>query len=209
MVSFFTQKIVCRLTKNRNVSEEDLEVYNYVLEYLIENILLITLMVIIGIVSGKIKEMCVFFIVFLLLRKTAGGIHANTPESCMFFSIMIYLINIYGAKAIDKIIQPLNIGIEIIAAIAIAAVAPVDSKNLRLDNIRKRKYKWITLCVISMITMVSTIVSLATDISITSSVIVCYITVLILQLIGIVKNNKEGVYEYEDKREEKISGKNE
>ena len=209
MVSFFTQKIVCRLTKNRNVSEEDLEVYNYVLEFLIENILFFALMVTIGIVSGKIKEMCVFFIVFLLLRKTAGGIHANTPESCMFFSIMIYLINIYGAKAIDKIMQPLNIGIEIVTAIAIATVAPVDSKNLRLDNITKRKYKWITLGVISMITLISTIVSLTTDISITSSVIVCYITVLILQLMGIVKNNKEGVHGYEDKREEKISGKNE
>ena len=209
MVSFFTQKIVCRLTKNRNVSEEDLEVYNYVLEFLIENILFFALMVTIGIVSGKIKEMCVFFIVFLLLRKTAGGIHANTPESCMFFSIMIYLINIYGAKAIDKIMQPLNIGIEIVTAIAIATVAPVDSKNLRLDNITKRKYKWTTLGVISMITLISTIVSLTTDISITSSVILCYITVLILQLMGIVKNNKEGVHGYEDRREEKIPGKNE
>ena len=37
----------------------------------------------------------------------------------------------------------------------------------------------------------------------------CYITVLILQLMGIVKNNKEGVHGYEDRREEKISGKNE
>ena len=60
-----------------------------------------------------------------------------------------------------------------------------------------------------MITLISTIVSITTDISITSSVIVCYITVMILQLMGLVKNKKEGVHGNEDKRKEKITGKNE
>ena len=142
------------------------------------------LMIFIGIISSKVKEMCVFFIVFLLLRKTAGGAHARTPDRCMFFSIIIFVSNIYGTELFDGISFQVNLIIEIALATIIIVLAPVDSVNNSMDLNTKKRYKYITLILILLITLISIIMPIL------HSVIMCYISVLILLIIGRVENRK-------------------
>ena len=140
LVSPFSRKIVSLITKNKNITQEDLDVYIYVFDFIIQNVIFYGLMILIGIISSKVKEMCVFFIVFLLLRKTAGGAHARTPDRCMFFSIIMFVANIYGTELFNGICFQVNL---------ISIIIPI-----------------------------------------LHSVIMCYISVLILLIIGRVENRK-------------------
>lgn len=109
LVSLFSRKIVSLITKNKNITQDDLDVYIYVFDFIVQNVIFYGLMIFIGIISSKVKEMCVFFIVFLLLRKTAGGAHARTLDSCMFFSIIIFVANIYGTELFNGICFQVNL----------------------------------------------------------------------------------------------------
>lgn len=184
LVSLFSRKIVSLITKNKNITQEDLDVYIYVFDFIIQNVIFYGLMILIGIISSKVKEMCVFFIVFLLLRKTAGGAHARTPDSCMFFSIIIFVANIYGTELFNGICFQVNLIIEIALATIIIVLAPVDSVNNMMDLNTKKRYKYITLILVLLITLISIIIPIL------HSVIMCYISVLILLIIGRVENRK-------------------
>ena len=69
------------------LTDEDYEVYIYVFEYIFQNIIFWTCAITIGVVCRKVKEMLVFLLVFIPLRKTSGGVHAGTVDVCLLFSV--------------------------------------------------------------------------------------------------------------------------
>ena len=208
MVSFFSCKIAKLLTRKRNVSEEEFEVYVYVIEYFFENFLFFTIMTATGILCKKTKEMCTFYILFIPLRKMAGGVHANTSESCLFFSVIIYIANIFGTGLTNHIPFLYGLIFSILLSIGIIILSPVDSINLSLSEATKRRNKVVTAVILLFVELIAILILKKWNISIMQSMIVCDISVLLLQLIGMVKNKKEGGNIYEDKRQE-VSGENE
>ena len=102
----------------------------------------------------------------------------------MFFSIIIFVANIYGTELFDGICFQVNLIIEIALATIIIVLAPVDSVNNSMDLNTKKRYKYITLILILLITLISIIMPIL------HSVIVCYISIYILLVIGRVENRK-------------------
>lgn len=201
MVRLFLDKIGKIITKNMMLTDEDYEVYIYVFEYIFQNIIFWTCAITIGVVCRRVKEMLVFLLVFIPLRKTSGGVHAGTVDICLFFSFLIYFMNIYIPElwnisfAVGKIL-------EITLATMIVILSPVDCANLKLDQERKKKKKIFTGILSIFYTSISTIFYFYTETKVTSNIVVCYTTILLLLLIGIEKNKKV-LYESDFQRESK------
>lgn len=201
MVRFFLDKIGKIITKNMILTDEDYEVYIYVFEYIFQNIIFWTYAITIGVVCRKVKEMLVFLLVFIPLRKTSGGVHAGTIDVCLLFSVLIYFINIYIPE-LWNISFTVGKILEITLATMIVILSPVDCANLKLDQERKKKKKIFTGILSIFYTSISTIFYFYTETKVTSNIVVCYTTILLLLLIGIEKNKKV-LYESDFQRESK------
>ncbi len=201
MVRLFLDKIGKIITKNMILTDEDYEVYIYVFEYIFQNIIFWTCAITIGVVCRKVKEMLVFLLVFIPLRKTSGGVHAGTVDVCLLFSVLIYFINIYIPE-LWNISFTVGKILEITLATMIVILSPVDCANLKLDQERKKKKKIFTGILSIFYTSISTIFYFYTETKVTSNIVVCYTTILLLLLIGIEKNKKV-LYESDFQRESK------
>lgn len=190
MVRFFLDKIGKIITKNMILTDEDYEVYIYVFEYIFQNIIFWTCAITIGVVCRKVKEMLVFLLVFIPLRKTSGGVHAGTVDVCLLFSVLIYFMNIYIPE-LWNISFTVGKILEITLATMIVILSPVDCANLKLNQERKKKKKIFAVILSIFYTSISTILYFYTEIKVTSNIVVCYTTILLLLLIGIEKNKKE------------------
>ena len=184
MVRLFLDKIGKIITKNMILTDEDYEVYIYVFEYIFQNIIFWTCAITIGVVCRKVKEMLVFLLVFIPLRKTSGGVHAGTVDVCLLFSVLIYFINIYIPE-LWNISYTVGKILEITLATMIVILSPVDCANLKLDQERKKKKKIFTGILSTFYTSISTIFYFYTETKVTSNIVVCYTTILLLLLIGI------------------------
>ncbi len=201
MVRLFLDKIGKIITKNMILTDEDYEVYIYVFEYIFQNIIFWTCAITIGVVCRKVKEMLVFLLVFIPLRKTSGGVHAGTVDVCLLFSVLIYFMNIYIPE-LWNISFTVGKILEITLATMIVILSPVDCANLKLDQERKKKKKIFTGILSIFYTSISTIFYFYTETKVTSNIVVCYTTILLLLLIGIEKNKKV-LYESDFQRESK------
>lgn len=201
MVRLFLDKIGKIITKNMILTDEDYEVYIYVFEYIFQNIIFWTCAITIGVVCRKVKEMLVFLLVFIPLRKTSGGVHAGTVDVCLLFSVLIYFINIYIPE-LWNISFTVGKILEITLATMIVILSPVDCANLKIDQERKKKKKIFTGILSIFYTSISTIFYFYTETKVTSNIVVCYTTILLLLLIGIEKNKKV-LYESDFQRESK------
>lgn len=189
MVRLFLDKIGKIITKNMILTDEDYEVYIYVFEYIFQNIIFWTCAITIGVVCRKVKEMLVFLLVFIPLRKTSGVVHAGTVDVCLLFSVLIYFINIYIPE-LWNISFTVGKILEITLATMIVILSPVDCANLKLNQERKKKKKIFTGILSIFYTSISTILYFYTETKVTSNIVVCYTTILLLLLIGIEKNKK-------------------
>ena len=201
MVRLFLDKIGKIITKNMILTDEDYEVYIYVFEYIFQNIIFWTCAITIGVVCRKVKEMLVFLLVFIPLRKTSGGVHTGTVDVCLLFSVLIYFINIYIPE-LWNISFTVGKILEITLATMIVILSPVDCANLKLDQERKKKKKIFTGILSIFYTSISTIFYFYTETKVTSNIVVCYTNILLLLLIGIEKNKKV-LYESDFQRESK------
>lgn len=100
------------------------------------------LTILIGTLLGKTWQSIVLILPFLLIRKFSGGVHAKHAIVCFICSCLLLLLCIELSGHIE--------GGSTLAAVTAAAMvslflfSPVDSKNRRLDEDEKRRYRVVT-----------------------------------------------------------------
>lgn len=100
----------------------------------------------------------------------------------IFMYLNIYIPELWNISfTVGKIL-------EITLATMIVILSPVDCANLKLNQERKKKKKIFAGILSIFYTSISTILYFYTEIKVTSNIVVCYITILLLLLIGIEKN---------------------
>ena len=135
------------ITKNKECTEEEIEIISYGLESIY---LMVTKMVVIFLMAyvlGIVKEVIILLIFYNIIRSQAFGIHASKSSYCLISSIVLF---IGGAILCKYITIPYKIAgmIAIICNILILVYAPADTYKRPLINERKRiafKYKSVGL----------------------------------------------------------------
>lgn len=129
----------------------------------------------------------IFLVSFVPIRRMAGGYHADTRWNCYLVSNIIYIINLILIK--KSVLNMTNMIVcSIITGFLIVFLAPIDNKNNRLKRNEKKviKQKCIKAVVVGEIVMI--IAYLMRINIIFQTIFWDLITVLALQLVGIIKN---------------------
>lgn len=114
------------------LKEEERSLYEYAYRLLLSRILIYSIIIALGIITGNWLEMFSFLLPFVILRQYVGGIHLKRSVSCICVSgFLIFICGKYLA-----INSELGITFCIVWLIAIAVIfllCPVDTGHKRLD----------------------------------------------------------------------------
>ena len=104
-----------------------------------------------GIVFNVLIQVVLFYISFLIHRKTSGGFHAKSEAACSCLSVLILLVVIMLIKVTPSVmINPICITISLICVLAEFTLAPIDHPNKRFSyrewKFYKKTSKIISLC---------------------------------------------------------------
>ena len=158
LTSFF----VCR----KIINEEDEAVYEYGLQLLLSTVANGLIALFIAIITGTLLQCVLYLSAFVVMRKTAGGYHANTHLGCccilaVVLSCFISFIKIVPVDAYI-LFALFSIGFSVIT---IFLFSPLEHKNKPIsseDKIRLKRKSRIYILIISTIIIVFRILNFNT-----------------------------------------------
>lgn len=151
-------KLGSRLDKN----QDEIEILNYGLFFLIHTTIAIIMTIIVGIIFNILPEIIIVSIVAALLKRYSGGVHSSTPNRCIASGLILSLIISFLGRSIAINFNALNLFILEIVILStsfyiIYKKCPVGSKNKPLKKeatrrkLRIKALKLITLYFIIII----------------------------------------------------------
>ena len=170
-----------------NEETDEFVIIKYELQQLKWLVLNITTFLVISEILFGAEYGIIFLVSFVPIRRMAGGYHADTRWNCYLVSNIIYIINLILIK--KSVLNMTNMIVcSIITGFLIVFLAPIDNKNNRLKRNEKKviKQKCIKAVVVGEIVMI--IAYLMRINIIFQTIFWDLITVLTLQLVGIIKN---------------------
>ena len=147
----------CLLLENDIITSEEVSIYSYLFEYIIENVIYFTITIIIGILRGNIWYGIVMYLVNSLFRSYGGGAHASTKELCVVISYGIVFFIVFFVPFVAERLGCVRGILYAISGAIIFLISPVDCCNKRLDKLKKRNLKvkcQISIIVISIVFMI-------------------------------------------------------
>ena len=131
MFKSYASKITSFLIENKEINQDDYEVYKYGFEVLIAFIVNIAIVLSIGLLFNKI-----FY---------SGGYHANNYTKCLLIFILIFILTINTSSNVDSQIYTLMIFIiSTLSYTGIFILAPIEHRNNPLTLREIKKYKKIS-----------------------------------------------------------------
>ena len=118
---------------------EDVEIIQYGMELILENIVKMTGIILIALLIGYVKEVMVASIVFMSLRSMAGGVHCKTSLGCFGAMVLVIGISVYlRCITIPGWVYILG---TVCVEIIVYLYAPSDTSNNPItdETLRKRK----------------------------------------------------------------------
>lgn len=156
MLKSIAEEITVALASNDIIKTEEMEAYTYGLELLIPKVILYAVIFVISLITNTFLASVTFVVLLMCLRRYTGGFHCKTAETCLLFSLLIYLLSLLGYEFVQNI-PTIACGISsIISAVIVLIFAPVEDVNRPLDESEKVQYRqmaMITLTVILMLEM--------------------------------------------------------
>jgi accessory gene regulator B len=141
------------LIEKNVIAVQEFDVYQYGVFLLLTTIVDIVTILTLAIIFDELQSIICFLISFIELRRYAGGYHANSIWGCYFATVVVSMIVILCIKCLEI---PFLILLVIggFVGVIIVSLAPVSSKNKRLDEVehviyRKRvRYFWGAECIV-------------------------------------------------------------
>ena len=141
MFKYIAENLVFLLIKHKRLDIANREIYNYGLEAILLNGLLLICFLIMSIWFDMVFHFIGFLIFFLPLRMFAGGYHSKRSETCFMLSNAMYLFSLGIVKKYLGLHNNINIIIVTFIALIIMYIwSPVKNQNRPLADYQyKRK----------------------------------------------------------------------
>lgn len=140
--------IANKLLLHKIISEDMLDIYVYGFELLISFLFSTSVILITGIIAGKIVETLTFLIVFILMRSFTGGYHALTYWLCTIVTLSVYV-------AVLLLAYIFSVGLIAYCILFVCGspilffFSPVENPNKQYSQSKKRKYQIVGLAIFS------------------------------------------------------------
>lgn len=135
------------------------EVYQYVFFIILNYLFFFGYSLILGTLLGVPFQSVVFFISIALLRRYAGGYHANTENRCLIISSVYFLTGIILIKIMNLYADRINfniiLSISVICSLIILSLCPCDSlsKPVAKEKVKRIRIKCMALIVMMLTAM--------------------------------------------------------
>lgn len=141
--------------KNNIISEEYIEVYEYGLELFITSVMEMLAVIFISIMVGEFIATAIFLVSFGILRIYVGGFHASTNLRCFFTLLLVYSVFLLLLRFADfSAASWTSFFASLLSEILVILFSPVDNANKRLDNTERKKFRKISIIIVSIETVV-------------------------------------------------------
>ncbi len=181
----FYKRFSLYLQKNKMISKNEQESYEYACKVFIHGIINIILTIIIGLIFGMIKETLCFLISFFLLRKFTGGLHAKNYHTCLIYSTILLILSLLTIRLLIRTHTDLFFVLLILSEVSIWLFSPIVNENKVLSLKEKKIFQIISIGL-------SLVVLLFIIIVINKEPVVAYSigTGLIADVVDVVKDNQ-------------------
>ena len=144
MISHLSSAIAKKLIRSNIISEQEFELYHYGLFVMLTELFLLIYCLAVGLVFRCIAASAVFFAVFFLLHKFAGGFHAKTELHCQLITLTSFLLCIAGIRYSAALPQTVLLVLCIISSLGLIVMAPADTPQKPLSKEECKKFKKLT-----------------------------------------------------------------
>lgn len=139
MFQNISEKMTATMIENGSIKPEEAEFYRYGIGQSIFVILNLAVFLLIGGLCGMLRQTLLFYLLYAVLRKFTGGLHAKTPVACGILSDFLLLTVLAALKHFTVT----NTVIYIVAAVSLLCIllcAPASHPNKKLDAKEIRLY---------------------------------------------------------------------
>ena len=135
---YITIKIMSFFNSKLNLSKSSLEKLSLGILLILINVFKITLVLIVSLHLGTLKETIVLVLFFGALRYFSLGIHAKSSIGCTLITLFIYIFSSYFSLN-HPLSKSIAILLSLISLIHIFIYSPADTYNRPLTDSKKRK----------------------------------------------------------------------
>lgn len=166
------------------------EIYIYGIELLISSFISTSVILLIGLLTKTFFESVIFLISFSAIRVYTGGYHSMTYLRCNIISASSYVaVIIFFYLFRDLITNPIVLLSGYFLTMILALVfAPVKHENKRLDTADIKKYKLLSLLMITVVFAVYSIGYCVFEIEPMLIIFPTYLSIDIAMIVSVVKN---------------------
>lgn len=147
MATTLAECIVENLVAASVVEEVDRELYVYGFFLLVTRFFFFLVTIAFGCLLGIPFESVIFYIVFILLRSYAGGVHAKTEVACTIWTTVAMGMATVFIKVLEASTAKIPLCV-LFCNICLLALSPLDSRQKPLDVGEKRRYRKICVALV-------------------------------------------------------------
>lgn len=152
MINNLSNRLTLFMLVNGCIKDEEKDIYNYGLFMMLSQLFLFIITCILGSILNCFFEAVIFYTVFQIVRKYAGGYHAMTETMCEFLSVLSILMCLMCIKWFKTNNVQLSILVlTLIAIVSIFVLCPLDTPEKPLTKEEFdyfRKISWVILLLI-------------------------------------------------------------
>lgn len=157
MLGLLSKKLTCFFIKKNAIDETEREIYNYCFEILLSTLINLIAIIIIACITKTYLPSLLFICIFMVLRGSAGGYHANTHFRCFLILMFVYSVLILLITYLNNFyIFIIGIIFNVTAIIFYALIAPVEHVNNAMNKKKRKKLRIKTLILTFVIMLIST-----------------------------------------------------
>lgn len=191
MINKLSVSITNLLIRNNKINNDEFELYHYAFFIIISEFILFVYCFLIGAVFNVVLQALVFFVVFYVLHRFAGGFHAKTELQCQVVTLSSFLLCIWLIKFTAQLDSIYLIITYIVSCIILVFLSPSDTPQKQLSAQEKTKFKKITfLLVIICSAVVTLLFSFNSTVIYANSVIIGVILETVSVIFGRIFNYK-------------------
>lgn len=186
MIREFANRVGRRWVRNGLISHEYYACYVYGIELIISELISISNILILGVITGTYSNAVVFLVVFILVRQYTGGFHADNYLNCNLYFSLSYVINMMIVACIDVNIYIISVIVLIMGIGTILIVGPVTHKNKVLNEALRKANKVRSLILYVGCCFISIGIA-ASHRSLSLTIIIALLQIIILMVTGRIK----------------------
>lgn len=183
MISKLSRQIAQYLADKNKIDSDELDLYHYGLFVIISEISLMFCSLVFGIVFSIPLQGVIFYIVFFISHRYAGGFHAKTEIACRTVTLSSFFIGIACVKIFANANFALFLAIPLACLAIMAFLCPADTPQKVLTKNEKIRFKKITVALIAAVTALN---ALLFKIGVSSSYIGAISFAVLLETISVV-----------------------